>query len=152
VSAKPAKEEPTQDPHYWEKLLGIHYIQYQDNISRSLGKGKRVRKQVNYMDSASGQNEFQNPYTSESSDFSMPSGMGIHSFLLVLHYTTLLCIVLDMIENDEDFDERLEGGRGNQKQLRKSQKEKMPPLLSAIGPNTEVWRWLDVLDRTSRIL
>ena len=71
---KETKEEPSQDPHYWEKLLGIHYIQYQDNISRTLGKGKRVRKQVNYMDSASGQHEFQNADTSESSDFSMPSG------------------------------------------------------------------------------
>ena len=45
-----------------------------------------------------------------------------------------------MSENDEDFDERAEGGRGgrDQKQLRKSTKEKMPPLISAIGPNTEV--------------
>ncbi|XP_017494898.1 PREDICTED: chromodomain-helicase-DNA-binding protein 4-like, partial [Rhagoletis zephyria] len=115
---KETKEEPSQDPHYWEKLLGIHYIQYQDNISRTLGKGKRVRKQVNYMDSASGQHEFQNADTSESSDFSMPS---------------------DMSENDEDFDERLEGiPRGNQKALRKSTKEKMPPLVSTVGSNTEV--------------
>src|SRR5699024_7335146 len=30
VSVKPAKEEPTQDPHYWEKLLGSHHNQ--DNI------------------------------------------------------------------------------------------------------------------------
>ena len=74
VQTKPEKEESANDPHYWEKLLGIHYIQYQDNISRSLGKGKRVRKQVNYLDSASGQNDFQNQDSSESSDFSIPSG------------------------------------------------------------------------------
>ena len=81
VPVKSAKDE-SQDPHYWEKLLGIHYMQYQDNITKSLGKGKRVRKQVNYMDSATGQNEFQNPDTSESSDFSMPSGKH-HSFHLL---------------------------------------------------------------------
>lgn len=79
---KPVKDESANDPHYWEKLLGVHYIQYQDNISRSLGKGKRVRKQVNYLDSASGQNEYQNQDSSESSDFSIPSGkfayVGVH--------------------------------------------------------------------------
>lgn len=136
--AKPAKEEAQQDPHYWEKLLGIHYIQYQDNISRSLGKGKRVRKQVNYMDSASGQNEYHNPDTSESSDFSMPSGMFCCG--LLGSNCSLIChLFKDLSEGDEDFDERAEGGRGgNQKQLRKGTKEKMPPLISAIGPNTEV--------------
>ena len=45
-------------------------------------------------------------------------------------------LLLDVSENDEDFDERLDGR--NQKSLRKSQKERMPPLLSSIGPNTEV--------------
>ena len=77
VQSKPVKDESANDPHYWEKLLGAHYVQYQENISRSLGKGKRVRKQVNYMDSVSGQNEYHNPDTSESSDFSMPSGTKI---------------------------------------------------------------------------
>lgn len=74
VAAKPQKDETQNDPQYWEKLLGAHYLQYQENLSRSLGKGKRVRKQVNYLDSASGQNEYQNQETSESSDFSIPSG------------------------------------------------------------------------------
>ncbi|XP_027201651.2 chromodomain-helicase-DNA-binding protein 4-like isoform X2 [Dermatophagoides pteronyssinus] len=119
VSSKQSKDEAQNDPHYWEKLLGAHYLQYQENITRSLGKGKRVRKQVNYLDSASGQNDFQNQESSESSDFSVPS---------------------DASENDEDFDERSEGR--NQKFTRSNKntpaKEKMPPLLSSIGQNTEV--------------
>merc|ERR1711922_121985 len=36
------------DPAYWEKLLRHHYEQQQEDISRSMGKGKRVRKAVNY--------------------------------------------------------------------------------------------------------
>lgn len=72
---KQQKEEQPTDPQYWEKLLGAHYVQYQENLSRSLGKGKRVRKQVNYLDSASGQNDYQNQDSSESSDFSVPSGI-----------------------------------------------------------------------------
>merc|ERR1712107_732239 len=38
------------DPAYWEKLLRHHYEQAQEDIARSMGKGKRVRKQVNYGD------------------------------------------------------------------------------------------------------
>lgn len=34
------------DPAYWVKLLRHHYEQHQEDISRTLGKGKRVRKQV----------------------------------------------------------------------------------------------------------
>ena len=36
------------DPNYWEKLLRHHYEQQQEEIASTLGKGKRVRKQVNY--------------------------------------------------------------------------------------------------------
>ena len=43
------------DPAYWEKLLRHHYEQQQEDMSKSLGKGKRVRKQVNYNDAAGGQ-------------------------------------------------------------------------------------------------
>jgi len=45
------------DPAYWEKLLRHHYEQQQEDMSRSLGKGKRIRKQVNYNDAAMGNNE-----------------------------------------------------------------------------------------------
>lgn len=40
------------DPDYWEKLLRHHYEQQQEDLARNLGKGKRVRKQVNYNDAA----------------------------------------------------------------------------------------------------
>lgn len=34
------------DPDYWEKLLRHHYEQEQETQAQKLGKGKRVRKQV----------------------------------------------------------------------------------------------------------
>ena len=34
------------DVDYWEKLLRHHYEQEQENLAKNLGKGKRVRKQV----------------------------------------------------------------------------------------------------------
>jgi hypothetical protein len=49
------EEEPTEiikqeaentDPAYWVKLLRHHYEQQQEDMARTLGKGKRVRKQV----------------------------------------------------------------------------------------------------------
>ena len=46
------KQEETVDPDYWEKLLRHHYEQQQEDLARNLGKGKRVRKQVNYNDAA----------------------------------------------------------------------------------------------------
>lgn len=42
------QEAENTDPAYWVKLLRHHYEQHQEDISRTLGKGKRVRKQVNY--------------------------------------------------------------------------------------------------------
>ena len=40
-------EAENTDPAYWEKLLRHHYEQHQEDVSRSRGKGKRIRKQVN---------------------------------------------------------------------------------------------------------
>lgn len=43
------KEEVQEtDPDYWEKLLRHHFEQDQEMERMTLGKGKRVRKQVNY--------------------------------------------------------------------------------------------------------
>ncbi|KAI6201100.1 hypothetical protein M3Y96_00805500 [Aphelenchoides besseyi] len=42
-----AENEPT-DPEYWEKLLRHHYEQDLEVEHQKLGKGKRVRRQVNY--------------------------------------------------------------------------------------------------------
>jgi len=64
----------TTDPNYWEKLLGHHFIQHQENISKTLGKGKRVRKQINY-NIAAGQDEYNAQDSGSSSDFSAPSGI-----------------------------------------------------------------------------
>lgn len=44
------QEAENSDPAYWVKLLRHHYEQQQEDLGRSLGKGKRVRKQVNYTD------------------------------------------------------------------------------------------------------
>ncbi len=46
------KQEENVDPDYWEKLLRHHYEQQQEHLARNLGKGKRIRKQVNYNDAS----------------------------------------------------------------------------------------------------
>lgn len=46
-------------------------------------------------------------------------------------------IIIDVSENDEDFDLRMEEG-GRAGKLRKHGREKMPPLVAVIGGNTEV--------------
>ena len=51
------QEAEHADPNYWEKLLRHHYEQQQEDMARSLGKGKRVRKQVNYNDAAMGNDD-----------------------------------------------------------------------------------------------
>ena len=42
------------DPNFWEKLLRHHYEQQRELEAAKLGKGKRVRKQVNYLDASGG--------------------------------------------------------------------------------------------------
>jgi Domain of Unknown Function (DUF1087) len=61
------QEAEHADPAYWEKLLRHHYEQQQEDLTRSLGKGKRVRKQVNYNDAAMGTNE--DAWNNDMSDF-----------------------------------------------------------------------------------
>jgi len=61
------QEAEHADPAYWEKLLRHHYEQQQEDLTRSLGKGKRVRKQVNYNDAAMGTNE--EAWNNDMSDF-----------------------------------------------------------------------------------
>lgn len=47
---EPVKESSSQptDPDYWEKLLRHHYEYDQEQEAQQLGKGKRIRKQINY--------------------------------------------------------------------------------------------------------
>ena len=68
------------DPAYWEKLLRHHYEQAQEDVARSMGKGKRVRKQVNYGDGGEvgatgrdGDGSWQENMSDYNSDFSVPS-------------------------------------------------------------------------------
>lgn len=61
------------DPDYWEKLLRHHYEQQQEDVTRQLGKGKRVRKQVNYYSAAQ---EEKQEWTNDASDnYSASSGV-----------------------------------------------------------------------------
>ena len=66
------QEAESADPAYWEKLLRHHYEQQQEDMARSLGKGKRVRKQVNYNDAAMGNDEnmWDNDLSDIDTDFS----------------------------------------------------------------------------------
>lgn len=52
------QEAENTDPAYWVKLLRHHYEQQQEDISKTLGKGKRVRKQVWYKLSFHSSNAF----------------------------------------------------------------------------------------------
>lgn len=70
------QEAENTDPAYWEKLLRHHYEQQQEDLARSLGKGKRVRKQVNYNDAMGGQedNTWQDNLSDYNSESSIPTG------------------------------------------------------------------------------
>uniref|UniRef100_A0A7N8Y881 Chromodomain helicase DNA binding protein 4b n=1 Tax=Mastacembelus armatus TaxID=205130 RepID=A0A7N8Y881_9TELE len=80
VEREVIKQEESVDPDYWEKLLRHHYEQQQEDLARNLGKGKRTRKPVNYID------DWQEDQSDNQSDYSVASE-----------------------EGDEDFDERTEG-------------------------------------------
>ena len=70
------QEAEHADPAYWEKLLRHHYEQQQEDNARLLGKGKRVRKQVNYNDAMTGQDDdaWNNDMSDFDSDFSGQNG------------------------------------------------------------------------------
>uniref|UniRef100_A0A671X5U6 Uncharacterized protein n=1 Tax=Sparus aurata TaxID=8175 RepID=A0A671X5U6_SPAAU len=103
------KQEENVDPDYWEKLLRHHYEQQQEDLARNLGKGKRIRKQVNYNDTTQEDQDNQSEYSVGSED------------------------------EDEDFEERPEGGRRHSRRQLKSEKDKpLPPLLARVGGSIEV--------------
>ncbi|XP_073678469.1 chromodomain-helicase-DNA-binding protein 4-like isoform X1 [Garra rufa] len=114
------KQEESVDPDYWEKLLRHHYEQQQEDLARNLGKGKRIRKQVNYNDGSQEDRDWQDDQSDGQSDYSVASE-----------------------EGDEDFDERTEGGsansrRPNRKGLRNDKDKPLPPLLARVSGNIEV--------------
>ncbi|KAG7215551.1 hypothetical protein INR49_014718 [Caranx melampygus] len=121
------KQEESVDPDYWEKLLRHHYEQQQEDLARNLGKGKRIRKQVNYNDgSQEDRADWQDDQSDGQSDYSVASE-----------------------EGDEDFDERTEANsrRPNRKGLRNDKDKPLPPLLARVGGNIERKAFLNAVMR-----
>lgn len=123
VETEVLKQEAEQaDPAYWEKLLRHHYEQHQEDQSKTLGKGKRVRKQVNYNDAMGSQDDQnwqnKNNESDNNSDYSLPS---------------------DDNEDDDDFEEV--GGADGEMRRRSRRDERdrpMPPLLAKVNGAIEV--------------
>uniref|UniRef100_A0A8C5JHY1 Chromodomain helicase DNA binding protein 5 n=1 Tax=Junco hyemalis TaxID=40217 RepID=A0A8C5JHY1_JUNHY len=121
------KQEENVDPDYWEKLLRHHYEQQQEDLARNLGKGKRIRKQVNYNDTsqedqgtATGAWLLTGLWQDELSDNQSEYSIGSE-------------------DEDEDFEERPEGGRRQSRRQLKTDRDKpLPPLLARVGGNIEV--------------
>ncbi|CAL8400653.1 unnamed protein product [Arctogadus glacialis] len=110
------KQEENVDPDYWEKLLRHHYEQQQEDLARNLGKGKRIRKQVNYNDATQEDQEWQDDLSDNQSEYSVGSE-----------------------DEDEDFEERPEGGRRHSRRQLRGEKDKpLPPLLARVGGSIEV--------------
>nr|XP_054768903.1 chromodomain-helicase-DNA-binding protein Mi-2 homolog isoform X3 [Lytechinus pictus] len=115
--------EPS-DPAYWEKLLRHHYEQQQEDLARTLGKGKRVRRQVNYNDAAQedtsrggrlGKNVWDDKLNDDFSDYSGGT---------------------DDEEDDQDYDDKNDNIRRSRRAER--DREKLPPLLARVGGQIEV--------------
>ncbi|XP_068096604.1 chromodomain-helicase-DNA-binding protein 5 isoform X2 [Hyperolius riggenbachi] len=116
------KQEENVDPDYWEKLLRHHYEQQQEDLARNLGKGKRIRKQVNYNDASQedqgDMREWQDDLSDNQSEYSIGSE-----------------------DEDEDFEEKPEGQSGrrqSRRQLKSDRDKPLPPLLARVGGNIEV--------------
>merc|ERR1711997_163365 len=124
------QEAETTDPAYWEKLLRHHYEQHQETVQSVMGKGKRVRRTVNYGDGerAGGNNDdgsWQDGNMSDqyNSDFSMPSDDNQDDD--------------DYDRNDDNLDDRNKRrGRGGRDAKEKDRP--LPPLLARVGGNIEV--------------
>ncbi|KAK2111205.1 choline dehydrogenase 3 [Saguinus oedipus] len=148
------KQEENVDPDYWEKLLRHHYEQQQEDLARNLGKGKRVRKQVNYNDAAQEDQVSGIPRRAkarikvaslcreESSHKGPQHGHVPRTFT---DHGTLSTLTdnqseysVGSEEEDEDFDERPEGRRQSKRQLRNEKDKPLPPLLARVGGNIEV--------------
>uniref|UniRef100_A0A915M2R6 Uncharacterized protein n=1 Tax=Meloidogyne javanica TaxID=6303 RepID=A0A915M2R6_MELJA len=111
------------DPDYWEKLLRHHFEQEQELERAHLGKGKRVRKQVNYATEAI-QQEWQpgsagtpaggdQDYSDSFSGVSDHDGSG---------------------SGEDDFD----SVREERRRKRERDGEKLPPLLARVNGQLEV--------------
>ncbi|XP_057304729.1 chromodomain-helicase-DNA-binding protein 5-like isoform X2 [Hydractinia symbiolongicarpus] len=100
------------DTDYWEKLLRHHYEQEQEYIASTLGKGKRVRKQVNYNDGA---------LTAETNkilrgDFDAS----------------------ELVDDSDDLSDE-EGSNLTVRQKKYRDRDVLPPLLAKVGSQIEVY-------------
>merc|ERR1739848_422579 len=119
------EEVESTDPAYWEKLLRHHYEQHQEDAQQKMGKGKRIRKQVNYGDGETGgaterDGSWQDNLSEYNSDFSMPS---------------------DDDGQDDDFDQNGDPDMAMKRRRGMGRPEKdrpLPPLLARVGGNIEV--------------
>ncbi|KAK6990498.1 choline dehydrogenase 5 [Biomphalaria glabrata] len=111
------QEAEHADPAYWEKLLRHHYEQQQEDLARTLGKGKRIRKQVNYNDAMSGHDEeaWKENISDYDSDFSQVNE-----------------------EDDDDFDDKQEGQATTRSRRRNEKDKPLPPLLARVNGQIEV--------------
>ncbi|XP_059141483.1 chromodomain-helicase-DNA-binding protein 4-like isoform X2 [Physella acuta] len=111
------QEAEHADPAYWEKLLRHHYEQQQEDLARTLGKGKRIRKQVNYNDAMNGHDEeaWKENLSDYDSDFSQVNE-----------------------EDDDDFDDKQEGQATTRSRRRNEKDKPLPPLLARVNGQIEV--------------
>lgn len=120
------QEAENSDPAYWVKLLRHHYEQHQEDVSRTLGKGKRVRKQVNYTDGgvvAADTTREDGNWQDNASDYNSDYSAGS-----------------DEDGQDDDFDEQNGGadGRKARRRVERRDDRPLPPLLARVGGNIEV--------------
>lgn len=112
------KQDDNSDPAYWVKLLRHHYEQHQEDVSRTLGKGKRVRKQVNYTDNGI--------VTTEARDDNWQDDGSGYSDLST-----------DEDRDNMDDDEIAARAR-NRDRARQERERPLPPLLAKVAGNIEV--------------
>ncbi|CAL2045343.1 unnamed protein product [Caenorhabditis brenneri] len=110
-------DEKEPDPDYWEKLLKHHYEQDKEIESQKLGKGKRVRKQINYASENMGtdwskQSQAQEEDDDNESYHGSDNMEGLNS-------------------DDDDYDEK-------RKRRRDENSEKMPPLMAKVNGQVEI--------------
>lgn len=112
------KQDDNSDPAYWVKLLRHHYEQHQEDVSRTLGKGKRLRKQVNYTDNGI--------VTAEARDDNwQDDGSGYSD--------------LSSDDNAGDLDDDEIAARARNRDRARAERERpLPPLLAKVAGNIEV--------------
>ncbi|XP_073253079.1 chromodomain-helicase-DNA-binding protein 4-like isoform X6 [Porites lutea] len=108
------------DPDYWEKLLRHHYEQFQEDEARHLGKGKRIRKQVSYVDGGVEDQE-ESAWTNNLSDYEDDGYSDV-----------------DEEESDEEFNQKAEG-RQRRGTRSATDREITPPMLAKVHGNLEVF-------------